>query len=161
MTHLLSDDVAAARARLGWNGGASADRRCAVVGFDGTASSAAALAYAGGWAERNHGAVVLVQVDPVPGATLAESACAIGGVLPPDIPRRDMSAEVDEAMAYTSAPWSYLNVCGDVADQLERIARALEADVIVVGRSARPRMRITHSVARRLLGTTRHVVVVV
>jgi nucleotide-binding universal stress UspA family protein len=137
------------------------DRRWAVAGFDGTASSAAALAYARGWAERNHGAVVVVHVDAAAGATLAGCACAMAGVVVPDLPPRDMSADLDEAMADVSAGWAYMNVRGDVADQLERVARALEADVIVVGKSTRPRMRITHSVGRRLLATRRHIIVIV
>lgn len=76
--------------RLGSHSGEAPDQRCAVVGYDGSGSSAAALAYAGGWAERNRAAVVIVHVD------------------------------------------------GDVADQLERVATAVRADVIVVGRSAQP-----------------------
>jgi nucleotide-binding universal stress UspA family protein len=161
MTDLLNHDLAVVRARLRLHSGMGADQRCAVAGFDGTASSAAALAYARGWAERNHGAVVVVHVDATAGATLAGCACAMAGVVVPDLPPRDMSADVDEAMADLSAGWAYLNVRGDVADQLERIARALEADVIVVGRSARPRRRIAPSVNRRLLATTRHIIVIV
>ena len=161
MTHLLNDDLAAVRARLQLHSGMGPDHRCAVAGFDGTASSAAALAYARGWAERNHGAVVVVHVDATVGATLADCACAMAGVVVPGLPPRDMSADIDEAMADTAAGWAYINVRGDVADQLERIARALEADLIVVGKSARPRMRITHSVGRRLLATTHHIIVIV
>jgi nucleotide-binding universal stress UspA family protein len=161
VNRLVSDGVAAARARLRWHRGAGPHQRCAVVGFDRTASSLAAVAYAGGWAERNQGGVVLVHVENVPGATLTESTCAIAGVVPLLVPRRDLSADVDEAMAGISAPWAYVSVCGDVAEQLEVIARAVEADVIVVGRSARARMRIAHPVGRRLLATTRHVIVVV
>lgn len=56
MTHLLNDDLAAVRARLRLHSSMGPDQRCAVAGFDGTASSAAARAYARGWAERNHGA---------------------------------------------------------------------------------------------------------
>jgi hypothetical protein len=85
----------------------------------------------------------------------------MAGVVTPDIPARDLSVDVDEAMEHISACWAYLNVRGDVADQLERVARALEADVIVVGKSARPRLRIAHSVGRRLLAATRHIIVVV
>jgi hypothetical protein len=161
MTHLLRDDLVAVRARLGWHDISTPDQRCAVVGYDGTASSAAALAYASGWAERNLGAVVIVHVDPAAGATLAECACAVAGVVPPDIPPRDMSTDIPDAMAYVSAAWAYINVRGDVADQLEMIAGQLEADVIVVGKSARPRRRIVPSVGRRLLSTTGHVIVVV
>lgn len=161
MTHLLHDDLVAVRARPGWHDLSTPDQRCAVVGYDGTASSAAALAYASSWAERNLGAVVIVHVDPAAGATLADCACAVAGLLPPDIPPLDMSTDMDEAMAYVSAGWAYINVRGDVADQLEGIARQMEADLIVVGKSARPRRRIAPSVGRRLLCTTRHVIVVV
>ena len=41
------------------------------------------------------------------------------------------------------------------------LAIGAPADVIVVGKSRRPRLRLTPSVARRLLCTTRHIVVVV
>jgi nucleotide-binding universal stress UspA family protein len=64
-------------------------------------------------------------------------------------------------MADSSTRWAYLNVRGDVADELERVATALGADVIVVGKSRRPRLRLASSVPRRLLSTTRHIVVVV
>jgi hypothetical protein len=120
MAHMLNDDLAAVRARLGWHDGLAPDQRCAVAGYDGTASSAAALAYASGWAERNLGALVIVHVDAAAGATLAECACAMTGVIAPDVPPRDMSADIGEAMAYVSASWAYLNARGDVADQLER-----------------------------------------
>jgi hypothetical protein len=161
VTRPVSDNVAATHARLRWHRVARPHHRCAVVGFDGTASSVAAVAYAGGWAERNQGGVVLVHVETVPGASLAESACAAAGVPPLLVPRPDLSIDVDEAMMGIWAPWAYVSVCGDVAEQLEVIARAVEADVIVVGRSARARMRIAHPVGRRLLATTRHVIVVV
>jgi nucleotide-binding universal stress UspA family protein len=82
-------------------------------------------------------------------------------VVAPEIAPRDLSADVAEAMADSSTRWAYLNVRGDVADELERVATALGADVIVVGKSRRPRLRLTSSVPRRLLSTTRHIVVVV
>ena len=55
-----------------------------------------------------------------------------------------------------------MDVRGGVADQLERVAAALEAGLIVVGKSARSRMYIARSVGRRrrLLGATGHIVVV-
>jgi hypothetical protein len=63
MTPLLNDDVVVVRGRLGWCSSGAPGQRCVVVGSDATASSEAALAYAGGWAERNRGAVVIVHVD--------------------------------------------------------------------------------------------------
>ncbi|HJQ03565.1 MAG TPA: universal stress protein [Jatrophihabitans sp.] len=162
MSAELDDDLLAVRARLGWSSGAVPGQCCAVVGYDGSSSSAAALAYAGGWAQRNLGAVVIVHVDAAAaGMMMAQGACAMTGVVPLEIPQRDMSTDVEEAMTYVSTRWAYLNVSGDVADQLERIAGALAADVIVVGRSRRPRLRIASSVARRLLGTSRHIIIVV
>ncbi len=158
---LANDDVAAVRARLGWHDGARTEQRCAVTGFDASASSAAALAYASGWAERNGGVVVVVHVDAAPGATLAESACMMAGAAIPEVPTCDMSADICDAMAYVLADWAYLNTRGDVADQLERVAAALEADVIVVGKSTRRRMRLARSVGRRLLTMTRHIIVIV
>ena len=161
MTGLRNDDVLAVRNRLGWRSGGAPDQRCVVVGYDGTAPSAAALAYASGWAERNQGAVVIVHVDAAAGTMLAQCACAMVGVVAPDIPAPDMSADVGEAMACVSAQWAYVDARGDVADQLERFAAALEADLIVVGKSARSRTRMARSVGRRLLGTTGHIIVVV
>lgn len=157
----LDDDLLAVRARIGWNGGAAPGQCCAVAGYDGSLSSAAALAYASGWARRNLGVVVVVHVDAAAGVVMAESACGMTGLVVPEIAPRDMSADVAEAMADSSSRWAYVNVRGDVADQLERVAAALGADVIVVGKSRRPRLRLTSSVARRLLSTTRHIVVVV
>lgn len=158
---LLNDDLAAVRSRLCWHSDEAPGQRCAVVGYDGTASSAAALAYASGLAERTMGAVVIVQVDPAAGAAYAECASAMAGLIAPVMPPREMPPAVAAAMMYVSARWVYLSARGDVAGQLERVSVALEADVIVVGRSARPRMRIAQSVGRRLLRTSRHVIVVV
>ena len=62
-------------------------QRCVVVGYDAAASSEAALAYAGGCAEHNRGAAVIVHVDAPAGATLAQCACAMVGDVAPD-PRR-------------------------------------------------------------------------
>lgn len=51
---------------------------------------------------------------------------------------------------------------GEVAERLESVADALKADVIIVGRSARPRIKMMRaSVARRLIATARRIVVVV
>jgi hypothetical protein len=161
MADLMSDELTAVRARLGWRPGGSPDQRCAVAGYDGSSASGAALAYASGWAERTLGAVVIVHVDPLAGTTMAECTCAMAGVLAPDIPSRDMSSDLDEAMQQVSACWAYLNVRGDVADELERVADALGADLIVVGKSRRTRLRVTSSVGRRLLGSTHHILVVV
>lgn len=160
MSAQVDDELLGVRARLGWSTD-TPDRCCAVTGYDGSSSSAAALAYASGWAKRNLGAVVVVHVDAAAGMMMAEYACAMTGMVAPEIPSRDMSADVEEAMAHSSTRWAYLNVRGDVADQLERVAKALAADVIVVGKSRHLRLRIASSVARRLLGTTRHIVVVV
>jgi len=163
MSVQLDEEVRAARARLGWGNDALPGQCCAVAGYDGTSPSVAALAYATGWAQRNRGAVVVVHVDPVipQGLIMAECAGAMTGAVVPELPPFDMSHDVRTAMADTSTRWTYMNACGDVADQLERVARALAADVIVIGKSRHARLRIAPSVARRLLVTTRHVVVVV
>ncbi|MGH8859651.1 MAG: hypothetical protein ACRDVG_00190 [Jatrophihabitantaceae bacterium] len=161
MTGLLNDDLAAVRSRLRWHSDEAPGQRCAVVGYAGTVSSGAALAYASGWAERTMGAVVIVHVDAAAGMTFAECASATAGLVAPVIPPGDMSRAVVEAMAHVSARWAYLSARGDVAAQLERVAVALKADVVVVGRSSRPRFRIAPSVGRRLLKSSRHVTVVV
>lgn len=161
MSVQFDDDLLAVRARLGWSSDAAPGQCCAVAGYDGSPSSVAALAYATGWAQRNLGAVVIVHVDAAAGMTMAECACAVAGMVAPEIPQLHMPADVEEEMAHSLTRWAYLTVSGDVADQLERVAKALAADVIVVGKSRHPRLRITSSVARRLLSTTRHIVVVV
>ena len=161
MSIQLDDDLLAVRARLGWNSGRAPGQCCAVAGYDGSSPSAAALAYAGGWAHRNLGAVVVVHVDAPTGLMMAQCAYALTGVVLPEVPQRDLSTDVEEAMAHVSTRWAYLNACGDVADELERVAGGLAADVIVVGRSRNPRRRIASSVARRLLSTSRHIIVVV
>lgn len=160
MSAQVDDELAGVRAQLGWSTD-TPGRRCAVTGYDGSSSSAAALAYASGWAERNLGAVVVVHVDAGAELTMAECACAMSGVVVPDLPPNDLSSDVKDAMAPVSARWAYVSVRGDVAVQLERVAVALGADLIVVGRSRRARLRIASSVSRRLLGSTRHIIVVV
>jgi hypothetical protein len=161
VTGLVDDDLAAVRARLRWHIGEVPNQRCAVVGYDGTMSSAAALAYAAGWAERSMGAVVIVQVDAAAATAFAECVSAMAGLVAPVISAPEMPPAIAEAMLHTSARWAYMTARGDVSGQLERIAVAMEADVIVVGRSARSRMRSARSVSRRLLRTTRHIIVVV
>ena len=53
MADLMSDELTAVRARLGWRPGGSPDQRCAVAGYDGSSASGAALAYGAEQAARD------------------------------------------------------------------------------------------------------------
>lgn len=71
------------------------------------------------------------------------------------------SGQVRSAMSATSIPRAYLTASGDVAYQLEGVVDALQADAIVIGRSVRRRCLLRGSVVRRLVTSSRRIVVVV
>ena len=104
MTQLLIDELVAVRGGLGRcrrglvNG-------CVVVGYDAAASSEAALAYAGGCAERNRGRCCGDRARGCArGVRRWRSAHARwSALIGPDTPPPDMSADLTEAMTLVCA----------------------------------------------------------
>lgn len=130
-----------------------------VVGFDGSAASHDAVAFALGWARRVGATLDIVYVADSPwqwageggwAVTCAESAGDVASSLLAEI----ADAMVGSAMTWT---WSCLATSGNVATELERCAASLGADAIIVGRSHRR----LFSIGRRLVRRANRIVIVV
>jgi nucleotide-binding universal stress UspA family protein len=135
----------------------------AVVGFNGSAASYDAVAFAAGWAKRTGGALDIVYVaDPY----WQRIGDACGGMASPFYDLRDMapvlSEDAAEAMAESGVSWVYRTIClataGGVARELERHATTLSADAIFIGC---PRRRRRSSIPRRLLRCPKQIVIIV
>jgi nucleotide-binding universal stress UspA family protein len=138
--------------------------RVIIVGLDGSPTSWDAFAWAAGAAARGYGQLVAVHVMP-----LTESAAGF------DVPfdyagmqtaRQAIAAELkDEAQRCArevGVPITFVAEHGEVTRAISEVARALHADLVVVGRSAKTLHRLAGSLSHRL--TCRHdapVVVVV
>ena len=137
----------------------------AVLGFDGTAASLDALAYAIGWAHRLHAHLDVLYVSGGRWQRVSDACAALCSVaLPASLV--DVSGLVGSAvadlLAGTELTWSYHTAGGDVARALEARADSIGADAIIVGRSHRCRRHLRPtSTADRLLSCTRRIVIVV
>ncbi|MDX2973543.1 universal stress protein [Kribbella solani] len=123
-----------------------------VVGLDGSATSWDAFAWAAGEARRTHGRLVAVYVMP-----FAEPTAALG--VPYDYAaaqatRQEMAGEIEtEAMIRADElgiPFSFVSEYGDAIGALADVARDVDAHLVVVGRSAKRRHRLTGSLGHRL-----------
>jgi nucleotide-binding universal stress UspA family protein len=121
-----------------------------MVGFDGSIASQHALAYAAGLSYRIPGALYVAYVAPHPPSIGLTSLAAEAMTAVPvdDAPRiRDLAAEV---LQRRPTHWEFISCCGEVATSLEHLAQEYRADVLVVGRSSAPRLRLLASVPARL-----------
>lgn len=138
--------------------------RVIVVGLDGSPTSWDAFAWAAGAAARGNRQLVAVHVMP-----LTEPAAAFcvpfdySGV---ETARQEIATELkDEAQqraCEVGVPVTFVAERGEVTHAVTEVARALHADLVVVGRSAKTLHRLAGSLSHRL--TCRHdapVVVVV
>jgi nucleotide-binding universal stress UspA family protein len=134
-----------------------------LVGVDGTPTSVNALAWASGTARREGSELVVVKVHSII-STVAAAAGAAGVVLQPGRPDPSTvltdgaMAALDEVLA---GRWRVEVMTGDPAEELERLAREVRADAIVVGRSRNPGRHVLGSVSGRLVRHARHPVIVV
>ncbi len=134
--------------------------RSIVVGFDGSETSYRAFAMAVGLAGREHGSVHSCFV-----ARLPATASLSGLVAPASLV---CDHEVDDALAgFVAAELVRAGVAGDftrssgeVAAELERLAEAFGADLLVVGRSSHPHLHLG-GVPRQLVARGRIPVLVV
>ncbi len=131
-----------------------------MVGFDGSETSYRALAMAIGLAGREHGTVQACFVAHLP------ATAALGGFVAPASLLSDPEGD-DELAAFVTAELARAGVAGDftrrsgeVAAELERLAEACGADLLVVGRSTHPHLHLG-GVPRQLLARGRIPVLVV
>jgi hypothetical protein len=154
-THLLNHDLAVVCGRLRLHSGMRLDQGARWQASTEPRRARRHLLTLG--AERQSGCWGVLHVDAAAGATLAECACAIAGVVVPDLPPRDMSRR------HRGGAGRRLGRLG-VPEHPRRRGKSSWNDCEGAGggrhrrqRIRAPRMRITHSVGRRLLATTRHV----
>jgi nucleotide-binding universal stress UspA family protein len=134
-----------------------------VVGLDGSPTSWDAFAWAAGEALRCHGRLTAVYVTPA-----ADPVAAIGGPLACAAARqagderaRQLAGEACARAEEIGVTFRFVHQRGDAADVLTDLARAMEADQIVVGRSAKKVHQVAGSLGRRLAAKRDAPVVVV
>jgi nucleotide-binding universal stress UspA family protein len=139
-----------------------------LVGMDGSETSWHALSWACGEARRLRGRAVAVFVSSSDGSGIPASAFA--GAAPFDCGWNDSVAaeradtlrrELECYDAGHDVDLTFVHTDGDAASELLRLATALHADQIVVGRSMKARHHLAGSLGRRLAGRREAPVVVV
>lgn len=131
-----------------------------VAGYDGTPSSRDALAWAAGAARRSGARLVVAFVVAPAPAVSAVTPVAYSVATA----QAEHAAALDDDIAHElrgyGVTWEYVVARGDPALELERLAEAHRADLVVVGRSMGLHL-LGPSVPRRLLSrATRPVMVV-
>jgi nucleotide-binding universal stress UspA family protein len=126
-----------------------------LVGLDGSPTSWDAFSWAAGEAVRANGRLIAVYVMP------AVETFAVFGV-PFDYTAADQARQARQEVAGqledeatqrardVGVPFSFVSEFGDVAYALTSVARSVEADVVVVGRSAKLLHHLIGSLGRRL-----------
>jgi nucleotide-binding universal stress UspA family protein len=126
--------------------------RCVIVGWDGSASSARALAFAAGLAQRSAERLLAVRVCPaVPSSDwYGVAAAALAGTeRSNDTPLPDDAARVlDDRLPRR---WRSVTVYGDIATTLVSAAKEARADTIVVGQGDHPGRHLFGTVAQKLV----------
>ena len=142
-----------------------------VIGVDGSSSSWDAFCWGSGEARRMGGRVVAVFTSPgaaVPETTktteTTETTEASAPVLESDSAMLDdaaaladgteaerLAAEIRREADDLGIGLSFIHARGNPAIELLRIAKVVGADLIVVGKSAKPRHRLIGSVGQRLI----------
>ncbi len=134
---------------------------CIVVGVDGTPPSLRALAMAVGVASRERGSVhaCFVSRTTVPAVGLA---VGVVPVVPGDEEEggSEVGQLVREELDRAGVAGDFTLCSGDVGREIEALADAYHADLVVVGRSRHPALHLG-GVPRRLLGSGRWPVLVV
>lgn len=129
-----------------------------IVGFDGSETSHRAFAMAVGLAGREHGSVHACFVARLP------PAVSLGGLVVPapleDPETDELGGFVTTELARTGVNGDFVRCSGEVAAELEQLAVAYGADLLVVGRSTHPHLHLG-GVPRQLLTRGRLPVLVV
>ena len=126
-----------------------------IVGVDGSAASWDAFVWAAGEALRSNGRIVTVFVTSSVeagqaisgGATLAYSAAADAWKAMTE----ELAVEVARRADALGVEVRFVTGAGDTSRVLTEVARFEQADLIVVGRSAKMLHRLAGSVSRRLV----------
>jgi nucleotide-binding universal stress UspA family protein len=140
-----------------------------LIGFDGTETAWNAFSWACGEAKRTGGTLVAAFVSPERPAQMVATVSAISGI-PCDYQAlesavveqaRAMEAQLKRQAAQQGVDLAFLHAYGDPASELSRIAQAVQADLIAVGKSTSVVHHLAGSVGRRLMGGRETPVVVV
>jgi hypothetical protein len=139
-----------------------------LVGIDGSETSWGALSWACGEARRLRGRAVAVFVSSSVGSGIPASSYV--GAAPVDCGWNDSAAtgradalrrELEHYAVEHDVALTFVHTDGDAASELLRLATALRADQIVVGRSMKARHHLAGSLGCRLVGKRKAPVVVV
>jgi nucleotide-binding universal stress UspA family protein len=126
-----------------------------VVGLDGSDASWDAFSWACGETQRLGGRLVAALVTPYMAGASGTAAfhgvfvCACPTI--EDVAAEQLRAEAHQSAAGCDLDFSFIHTRGDTASELLRIAQAVQADQIVVGRSSQLRHRLIGAVGRRLM----------
>ncbi|HUC13143.1 MAG TPA: universal stress protein [Acidimicrobiales bacterium] len=130
-------------------------RAVLVVGLDGSDPSWDAFAWAAGEARRCRGRIIAVFVTPL---VEPEAALSIGApydyeaaVEATDQIAEELAGEVARRADVLGVEASFVREKGDATHVITEVARSEHADLIAVGRSAKPLHRLAGSVSRRLV----------
>ena len=150
-----------------WPSPTAAAAAVVLVGIDGSETSWGALSWACGEARRLRGRAVAVFVSSSAGSGIpASSYCGA----PFDCGWNDCTAtgradalrrELEQYAVEHDVALAFVHTDGDAASELLRVATALRADQIVVGRSMKARHHLAGSLGCRLVGKRKAPVVVV
>ena len=144
-----------------------------VVGLDGSPTSWDAFSWAAGEAVRANGRLLAVYVTPAiePGAAVTvgvplDWAAAAQARQQAAAQARQQDAgqlkdDAEQRARDLGVPIAFVREIGDEARALISVARAMHADLVVVGRSAKMRHHVAGSLGRRLVGRKDAPVVVV
>ena len=136
-----------------------------VVALDGSPTSWDAFSWAAGAAVRANGRLLAVYVTPA-----IEPVAAVTVGVPLDWAAAAQARQQDAGQLKDDAeqrardlgvPIAFVREIGDEARALISVARAMHADLVVVGRSAKMRHHVAGSLGRRLVGRKDAPVVVV
>jgi len=143
--------------------GVPRQQRVIVVGVDGSPTSWDAYVWAAGAAARGNGRLVAVHVEP-----LGEPAAGFGAPIDYagiERTRREIAeqlqAEAERIANELGVPVRFVVERGDVTRAVTNVAKELNADLVVVGRSAKARHHIAGSLSHRLTSRNDAPVVVV
>jgi nucleotide-binding universal stress UspA family protein len=147
----MSDDASAAPLR---NSDSTVDNspRVIVVGLDGSASGWDAFAWAAGAAGRSDRQLVAVHVVPLtePAAMFAVPFDDAGIEAARQEIAAELKTEAERRAQEAGVPMRFVVEHGEVTHAVTEIARALHADLVVVGRSTKTRHRLAGSLSQRL-----------
>ena len=143
--------------------GGPADTATIVIGIDGLPASWDAFCWACEEARRLGGRVVGVFISPAARAGLAATgSLAVPGYLALDLADTEQARQLLAEMLREAGDLdlTFVDAPGDPVTELQRVAREMHADLVVVGASAN-RRRLTGDVGQRLVARYRKSVVAV